>query len=77
MFMESITLNEFRMYAYVCVFQAKENMPLEDLLALQVALLNFTSKVYPQRLDYIDLVLKFTAESVARPNYRGCVGQVF
>lgn len=44
-------------------------MPLEDVLALQVALLNFTSKVYPSRLDYIDMVLNSTAETVSKPAF--------
>jgi vacuolar protein sorting-associated protein 35 len=39
----------------------KDSLTLEDILALQVALINFASKVYPDRLQYLDNVLEFTA----------------
>ena len=51
------------------VIQSKDAMPLEEILALQVALLNFASKVYPTNLGYIDTILNFTAETISRPVY--------
>lgn len=38
----------------------KDSMNLEDILSLQGALINFASKVYPDRLSYLDNVLEFT-----------------
>lgn len=49
------------------IITAKETMPLEDVLALQVALINFATKVYPSRLEYVDLILSFAAQCVQRP----------
>ncbi len=39
------------------VIQSSVKMPVEDILALQVALVNFATKVYPTQLNYIDHVL--------------------
>jgi vacuolar protein sorting-associated protein 35 len=39
-------------------------MSLEDVLSLQVALLNFASKVYPNRLDYLDDVMSFSVQMI-------------
>ena len=44
------------------VIQAKDNLAVEAVLELQVALVNFASAVYPERKGYIDLVLGFAAE---------------
>lgn len=39
------------------VIQSAVKMAVEDILALQVALVNFATKVYPSHLNYIDHVL--------------------
>jgi vacuolar protein sorting-associated protein 35 len=39
----------------------KDSLTVEDILSLQLALINFASKVYPERLNYLDHVLEFTA----------------
>jgi len=44
------------------IIQANTKMPMTDILALQVALINFSTKCYPTRLDFIDLVLGFFVE---------------
>lgn len=48
------------------VIEGARAMPLADVLQLQVALINFASKVYPERLDYVDHVLGFTATVLER-----------
>jgi vacuolar protein sorting-associated protein 35 len=65
------------------IIESKEKMPLGDTLALQVALVNFASKCYPDRIEYIDNVLSFSAQTLekAKANNGGnldskCVKQV-
>jgi vacuolar protein sorting-associated protein 35 len=41
-------------------------MELKDILSLQVALLNFAIKCYPDRLDYVDHVLAFCANLLTK-----------
>jgi vacuolar protein sorting-associated protein 35 len=48
------------------IIKSKENMLLEDTLAMQVALANFATKVYPSHLDYVDSILNFSAQCVQR-----------
>jgi len=43
------------------IIQSSAKMALADILALQVALVNFASKCYPDKLDYVDHVLAFSA----------------
>lgn len=50
----------FRDYSKT-IMQTKEGMPVPDVLSLQVALINFASKVYPDRLSYIDDILSNVA----------------
>jgi len=44
------------------VIENNSKIPLEDILQLQVALVNFASNVYPERIDYIDNVLGFSVQ---------------
>ncbi|XP_033104748.1 vacuolar protein sorting-associated protein 35-like [Anneissia japonica] len=44
------------------VVKARSDMPVEDVVALQVSLINLALKCYPERVDYIDKVLKNTNE---------------
>eukprot|EP00472_Partenskyella_glossopodia_P003693 CAMPEP_0197520296 /NCGR_PEP_ID=MMETSP1318-20131121/5625_1 /TAXON_ID=552666 /ORGANISM="Partenskyella glossopodia, Strain RCC365" /LENGTH=746 /DNA_ID=CAMNT_0043071777 /DNA_START=100 /DNA_END=2340 /DNA_ORIENTATION=+ len=44
----------------------KDKMALDQILNLQTALLNFSSKCYPEKLEYADHVLGFTAEVVSK-----------
>ena len=39
------------------VAQQQSEMPAADIASMYIALLGFTGKVYPERLDYIDKVL--------------------
>jgi len=48
------------------IMQEKTTMSLDDVLSLQVSLINFASKVYPDRLDYMDDVLAFSIEIVQK-----------
>lgn len=43
------------------IIQNSVKMALVDILALQVALVNFASKCYPEQLEYVDHVLAFSA----------------
>ena len=44
------------------IIQQSSKLSLADQLQLQVALLNFSTKVYPDRVDYVDNVLGFSVE---------------
>ncbi|XP_073847876.1 vacuolar protein sorting 35 isoform X1 [Musca autumnalis] len=44
------------------IVQNRSDMPLEDTISLQIALLNLAQKVYPDRVDYVDKVLGTTAQ---------------
>uniref|UniRef100_A0A7S3Z9X4 Vacuolar protein sorting-associated protein 35 n=1 Tax=Lotharella globosa TaxID=91324 RepID=A0A7S3Z9X4_9EUKA len=48
------------------IIKAKSKMSLESILELQAALLNFSSKCYPEKLEYADHVLGFTADVLAK-----------
>lgn len=50
------------------IVQARNDMPLEDTISLQVALVSLAQKVYPDRLDYIDKVLETTEIILDRLN---------
>ncbi|XP_054738022.1 vacuolar protein sorting-associated protein 35 isoform X1 [Anastrepha obliqua] len=42
------------------IVQTRTDMPLEDTISLQIALLSLAQKVYPDRVDYVDKVLGTT-----------------
>ncbi|GAB6026743.1 Vacuolar protein sorting-associated protein 35 [Chamberlinius hualienensis] len=44
------------------ILQYRSTMPLEDVVALNVSLLNLALKCYPDRVDYVDRVLEATDE---------------
>ncbi|XP_014777339.1 vacuolar protein sorting-associated protein 35 isoform X1 [Octopus bimaculoides] len=44
------------------IIQNRQDMPPEDIVALQVALINLALKCYPDRVDYVDKVLETTVE---------------
>lgn len=46
--------------------EANTKMSLEDVLSLQVALINFASAVYPERLGYIDGVLQASVNALEK-----------
>lgn len=48
--------------------QIRSDMPLEDVVALQVALVNLAQKVYAERVDYVDKVLETTTQILERLN---------
>jgi len=61
---ENIQIFEiFNAYAAKIVEQ-RTNMKPEDVLSLEISLLNFSLKCYPDRLDYVDKVLEFTANAM-------------
>lgn len=45
---------------------ARQDMPPEDVVSLQVALVNLAHKCYPERVDYIDKVLLTTVQVFQR-----------
>uniref|UniRef100_T1ISA6 Vacuolar protein sorting-associated protein 35 n=1 Tax=Strigamia maritima TaxID=126957 RepID=T1ISA6_STRMM len=44
------------------IIQSRHEMPVEDIVALQVSLINLALKCYPDRIDYVDKVLQSTNE---------------
>lgn len=48
--------------------QIRTDMPLEDTISLQVALVNLAQKVYSDRVDYVDKVLETTIQILERLN---------
>lgn len=48
------------------LIQNQTAMELKDILSLQVALLNFAIKCYPERLDYVDHVLHFCSQLLSK-----------
>lgn len=50
------------------IVQTRTDMPLEDTVALQVALVNLAQKVYPDRVDYVDKVLETTTQILENLN---------
>ncbi|KAA8914302.1 vacuolar protein sorting-associated protein 35 [Sphaerosporella brunnea] len=41
-----------------------QNLPIQDITALLVSLANLALKIYPERLEYVDQVLKYTNQKV-------------
>ncbi|XP_055917939.1 vacuolar protein sorting-associated protein 35 [Eupeodes corollae] len=50
------------------IVQTRTDMPLEDTISLQVALLSLAQKVYQDRVDYVDKVLETTTQILERMN---------
>lgn len=48
------------------IISSNEKMSLVDVLSLQVALVSFSSKCYPEKIDYIDQVLAFSVEHLEK-----------
>ncbi|XP_044735777.1 vacuolar protein sorting-associated protein 35 isoform X2 [Chrysoperla carnea] len=44
------------------IIQTRQDMPPEDIVSLQVALINLAHKCYPKRVDYIDKVMSTTVK---------------
>lgn len=44
------------------IIQTRQDMPPEDIVSLQVALVNLAHKCYPDRVDYIDKVMLTTVQ---------------
>lgn len=70
----STTLAEFPIakpfsHFFVCRWlQNRPDMPPEDIVSLQVALINLALKCYPTQVDYVDKVLETTEEIFNRLN---------
>lgn len=50
------------------IIQSRLDMPIEDVVSLQVSLVNLALKCYPDRVDYVDKVLETTAEILKKLN---------
>jgi vacuolar protein sorting-associated protein 35 len=48
------------------VLQSQQAMEVNDILELQIALLNFSNSCYPNKLDYVDHILGFSAKVLGR-----------
>ena len=55
-------------FVIITDFQNRPDMPPEDIVSLQVALINLALKCYPDRIDYVDKVLETTEEIFHRLN---------
>lgn len=56
-------------YIYIYFFlQTRQDMPSEDIVSLQVALINLAHKCYPDRVDYVDKVLFTTVQIFQKQN---------
>ncbi|KAF8245291.1 vacuolar protein sorting-associated protein 35 [Wilcoxina mikolae CBS 423.85] len=42
-----------------------QNLPIQDIIALLVSLANLALKIYPDRLEYVDQILKYTNQKVS------------
>jgi vacuolar protein sorting-associated protein 35 len=56
------------------IVQIRTDMPLEDTISLQVALVNLAQKVYPEQIDYVDKVLETTTQILENLNM-SCINQ--
>ncbi|CAL1677138.1 unnamed protein product [Lasius platythorax] len=50
------------------IIQTRQDMPSEDIVSLQVALINLAHKCYPDRVDYVDKVLFTTVQIFQKQN---------
>ena len=50
------------------VFQNRPDMPPDDIVSLQVALINLALKCYPDKTEYVDKVLETTEDIFNRLN---------
>ncbi|XP_057325313.1 vacuolar protein sorting-associated protein 35 isoform X1 [Microplitis mediator] len=50
------------------IIQTRQDMPPEDIVSLQVALINLAHKCYPDRVDYVDKVLFTTVQIFQKLN---------
>ncbi|XP_024891193.1 vacuolar protein sorting-associated protein 35 isoform X3 [Temnothorax curvispinosus] len=50
------------------IIQTRQDMPPEDIVSLQVALINLAHKCYPDRVDYVDKVLLTTVQIFQKQN---------
>lgn len=50
------------------IVQIRTDMPLEDTVSLQVALVSLAQKVYPDKFDYVDKVLETTTQILENLN---------
>ncbi|KAK9309666.1 hypothetical protein QLX08_000861 [Tetragonisca angustula] len=50
------------------IIQTRQDMPPEDIVSLQVALINLAHKCYPDRVNYVDKVLLTTVQIFQKQN---------
>jgi len=48
------------------VIQQQANLKLEDILSLQVSLVNFALKAYPEQIKYVDHILRFCGQFIEK-----------
>jgi len=48
------------------VIQQQANLQLEDILGLQVSLVNFALKAYPEQMKYVDHILRFCGQFIEK-----------
>lgn len=63
-----LVLYNFQSIHHFCMTQNRPDMPPEDIVALQVALINLALKCYPDKVDFVDKVLETTEDIFNRLN---------
>ena len=58
----SVGAHSIIFHRLVCFPQNRRDMPPEDIVSMQVALLNLALKCYPTHVDYVDKVFEATEE---------------
>lgn len=53
-------------YEQVVHLVSMQRLPIQDITALLVSLVNLALNIYPERLDYVDQVLQYATKEVAR-----------
>lgn len=53
-------------YEQVIALVSMSRLPVQDIIALLVSLVNLALNIYPERLDYVDQVLHYASKEVAR-----------
>jgi len=60
------------------IIQQEAKLKLQDILSLQVSLLNFALKAYPEKMNYVDHILRFCGQLIEKkgggePLHNDCV----
>lgn len=60
--LKSVQLFEIFNDQVALIIQTRQDMPSEDIVSLQVALINLAHKCYPKKVEYVDKVMSTTVQ---------------